>query len=71
MAEVAPTVAVISGDGSVVSITWETITTTDTSGTMVGTAGKLPMARLADKTVQISGTFGTGATLVLEGSNVG
>jgi hypothetical protein len=45
--------------------TWETITTSNTTGLPI----VIPHA--ADKTVHVTGTFGAAATILIEGSNDG
>lgn len=42
--------------------TWTPLTTTDTTGDGAGHVGA------GDRTVQVTGTFGTGGTLILEGT---
>lgn len=44
---------------------WETMTTTNADGS------PLLIDRRTDRSVQVSGTFGTGGTLVIQGSNDG
>lgn len=55
------------GDGSVVKISWTTLTTTNADGAPI----PLAYAGWADRSVQVIGTFGSGGTLVWEGSNDG
>lgn len=61
--------ATVTGTGKWISKrvhkqTWAAMANSD-----VGTA--LSAAQLADKSVQISGTFGAGGTIIIEGSNNG
>lgn len=61
--------AVVTQEGDFIApgiyrIKWETVTNGDTGSPDDG-------ARLSDKSVQILGTFGTGGTAVLQGSNDG
>lgn len=66
MATVTPTNnGDIAGDGSVVMFTWTPLTTTNSDGSQV------EMTPWADRCVQVSGTFGTGGTVVIQGSNDG
>lgn len=51
-------------DGSVKKCLWETLTTTNTTGS------PLAHADFADRSVQVTGTFG-GGTLTMQGSNDG
>ena len=52
------------GDDSVVLVTW--------SGLLNGDDGApLQLIKYADRSVQVTGTFGTGGTLAVEGSNNG
>lgn len=41
---------------------WETLTTTNDTGSPV------QLARMTDRTIQVTGTFGAGGTVVIEGS---
>lgn len=52
-------------DGSLRLITFETMTTTNT------TTAVIDWAEYADRSVQVAGTFGAGGTLLIEGSNDG
>lgn len=52
-------------DGSVRLITFETLTTTNT------TTAEIEWTEYADRSVQVAGTFGAGGTLLIEGSNDG
>jgi len=54
-----------NNDDSIISVTWESITTSNADGNWV----QIP--DYPDKTVQIVGNFGTGGTLDIEGSNDG
>lgn len=63
MAVIAPVVKDISTrDGSVISVTWSALTTTNTSGSPI------PAAEWADRTIQFAGTFGAGGTVKLQGT---
>jgi hypothetical protein len=63
MAVITPVVKTIgTGDGSLISVVWTALTTTNTSGTPV------PAAEWADRTVQFAGTFGAGGTVKLLGT---
>ena len=63
MAVIAPVVKSIgTGDGSLISVVWSALTTTNTSGTPV------PAAEWADRTIQFAGTFGAGGTVKLQGT---
>ena len=64
MATINPTIT-RSGDGSVLIYSYETLTTTNTTGAAI------PNAEWGDRSVQIIGTFGAGGTIVWEGSNDG
>ena len=68
MADVSGTVTE-SGpqDGSVKRILWETLTTTNRTGTPIPPKD----AQYADRSVQVIGTFGAAATLTMQGSNDG
>lgn len=62
----------VSSDGSVFLVQWLALTTTNADGLPIGgLEGALSVPRLSDKTVQISGTFGIGGSLTLQGSNDG
>lgn len=65
MAAITPVVSNISDDGSVLRITWETLTTTNDTGTAVS------LPKYWDKTVTVTGTFGAGGTISIQGSNDG
>lgn len=52
----------LAGPAGSRSFQWTALTTTDTSGESAGTSGS------GDRCVQVFGTFGTGGTLILEGS---
>jgi hypothetical protein len=63
MAVIAPVVKDISTrDGSVISVTWSALTTTNTSGSPI------PASEWADRTIQFAGTFGAGGTVKLQGT---
>lgn len=64
MATINPTVA-RNGDHSVMTYTYETLTTTNTTGAPIN------LTEFADRSLQITGTFGSGGTIVWEGSNDG
>jgi len=53
---------VSQNDGSLISVVWSALTTTNTSGTPVNAA------EWADRTVQFAGTFGAGGTVKLQGT---
>lgn len=55
------------GDGSIVKVKWETLTTTNDRGAPIPVA----YAAWADRSIQIFGTFGAGGTIVWQGSNDG
>lgn len=66
MATITPTVARnVTEDPDVMRITWASLTTTNADGA--------PCKHLqhADRTIQVTGTFGAGGTVVWEGSNDG
>lgn len=64
MATVTPTNdGNIAGDGSVAMFTWTPLTTHDADGSAV------ELIPWADRCVQVTGTFGAGGTVVIEGSN--
>lgn len=65
MAAIAPVISNASDDGSVLKITWETLTTTNNQGI------PLSIPKFIDKTVTFTGTFGAGGTVRLQGSNDG
>ncbi len=50
---------------STVEVLWETLTTTNRPGAGVA------IAKFPDKTVQVLGTFGSSASIAIEGSNDG
>jgi len=52
-------------DGSTYQVTWGPLTTVDTTGAAV------QGVEFADRSVQVSGTFGVGGTVSIEGSNDG
>lgn len=54
-----------SNDGSVSIYTWSPLTTTNTDGAAIGAI------QFADRSVQVSGTFGAGGSLSIQGSNDG
>ena len=62
MATIAAVLNGPSNDG-IIEVVWETLTTTNRPGQGV------QLARAPDKTVQIFGTFGTNASIAIEGSN--
>ncbi|TFH85260.1 hypothetical protein EQG41_18275 [Billgrantia azerbaijanica] len=64
MATINPTVTELR-DGSVKKVVYATLTTTNDVG------AALPFAEWFDRTVQATGTFGTGGTVVWQGSNDG
>lgn len=64
MATINPTVA-RNGDQSVMYYTYSTLTTTNDNG------APIEMAEFADRSVQVTGTFGAGGTIVWQGSNDG
>ena len=66
MATITPVVDhKVADDGSVLKVTWETMTTTNDTGVAVA------LSKYADKTVTFTGTFGTGGTIKFQGSNDG
>lgn len=65
MATVTPTVSEIAGDGSVRKIIWAGLTTADADGSPA------EWIQWADRCVQFNGTFGSGGTIKLQGSNDG
>ena len=66
MASITPVVDdTVADDGSVLKITWETLTTTNADGVPVA------IAKFGDKTVTFTGTFGVGGTVKLQGTNDG
>ena len=72
MADVIPQVTNESNDGSVFTIVWGPLTTTDRAGSMIGRTGGLSVPRLSDKTIHFTGNFGAGSPLLtLQGSNDG
>jgi hypothetical protein len=58
-------VLVPSVDKKFLKVKWETVTATDNVGAAV------EMGAFRDRSVQVIGDFGTGGTLVIEGSNDG
>lgn len=66
MATITPTRTDISGDGSVIKYAYAAMTNA-TSDVGVG----IPFAQWADRSVQVTGTLGTGGTVTIEGSNDG
>jgi hypothetical protein len=54
-----------NGDGSVLKFSFDALTTTNDNGAAI------PFAEWADRSVQVTGTFGSGGTLKLQGSNDG
>lgn len=66
MSTITPTFST-NGDGSVVTFTWAGLTTTADTGLAVG----MQWAPWADRTVQVLGSFGTGGTVLIQGSNDG
>jgi hypothetical protein len=66
MATVNPTVDQrVTEDPDIISISWTPLTTTNADG------APCRFLQHADRTVQVTGTFGAGGTLVWEGSNDG
>lgn len=65
MATVNATVEDVSGDGKVRKITWKNLTTTNADG------APAVWVAWADRSIQFTGTFGTGGTIKLQGSNDG
>lgn len=65
MATITPTAEDISRDGSVLKRTWALLTTTNADGS------PFPFAAWADRSVQVTGTFGAGGNLRWEGTNDG
>lgn len=65
MATVNATSAAGADDGSVMVVTWTPLTTTNQTGSA------LQLPRNADKTVTITGTWGVGGSVTLQGSNDG
>jgi len=64
MATIAPAVSNLNvggGDGSVCKVTWTPVTEADT-------CGPVDLTAFADKSIQVTGTFG-GASVALQGSN--
>jgi hypothetical protein len=66
MATITPTLADLSGDGTVRKATWAAMTF---SGADVGAA--FPYSAWVDQSVQVTGTFGAGGNVRWEGSNDG
>lgn len=65
MATIAKTTTTVgTSDDRVYSVAWASMANGDT-----GEAVELPMTR--DRSVQVTGTFGAGGTIVIEGSNDG
>lgn len=64
MATINPTVT-RNGDQSVMYFTYETLTTTDDTGAAI------EFDAFADRSIQVTGTFGSGGTIVWQGSNDG
>ena len=58
-------VKIVLTEAKSVIVTWETLTTTNLTGTPV-VSGRYP-----DKTAQATGTFGASASIALDGSNDG
>lgn len=65
MAVIVPTTTIIAGDGSVYSVSWAALTTTNTTGT------EISAVEYADRSVQVLGTFGVGGSITIQGSNDG
>ena len=65
MATIIPTSDDISGNKSVIRRSWALLTTTDNVGS------PFPFAEWADRSIQVTGTFGAGGNLKWEGSNDG
>ena len=64
MAVIAPTIVPIGNrDGSIVRVTWATVTEADT-------CGPAALPEFADKSIQVFGSFG-GTSVALHGSNDG
>lgn len=63
MATVVPTNTKMGGDDTVVKIAYATVTTTNDVGSPI------PFIQWADRSVQVTGTFGTNGSLRIEGSN--
>lgn len=55
----------IQGDGSVIMYKFSSLTTTNAD------TSPIQFAQWADRCVQVTGTFGSGGTIVVEGSNDG
>ncbi len=55
----------IAGDGSIRKVVWTPLTTTNADGAAI------EWVQYADRTIQFNGTFGTGGTIKLQGSNDG
>lgn len=64
MATITPTVTKLGGDDATVKVKYETMLKDD-----AGSA--IAWVQWADRSVQVIGTFGTGGTLTVEGSNDG
>lgn len=65
MATIAPVATIIAQDGSAYNISWPLLTTTNTDGAPISAV------EFADRAVQVSGTFGAGGSITLQGSNDG
>ena len=65
MATITPTVTKLGGDDSTVKVKFEELTQTNADGSPIA------WVQWADRSVQVLGTFGTGGTLTIEGSNDG
>lgn len=64
MAIIAPTITTIANDGSVISVSWASLTTTNNEGTPISAV------EFADRSVTFHGIFGVGGTIKLQGSNL-
>lgn len=64
MATVTPTVTFIGGDKAVVQVVWANMANGDTGA-------PFEWVDWADRCIHFSGTFGTGGTVKLRGSNTG
>ena len=65
MATITPTVTKLGGDDSVVKVAYAALTTTNTDGSPIA------WSQWADRSVQVTGTFGTGGHVKVQGSNDG
>lgn len=65
MATITPTVTKLGGDDATVKVKYEALTQTNADGSPIA------WVQWADRSVQVLGTFGTGGTLTIEGSNDG